>query len=142
MSLEAEPDELKITTVGDEWERCKAWLQAAVERDGGHYDIDDVLKEIATGGATFWPGRQCAAVTQFWQFPKCKALNYWLAGGDMRELVDEMLPFVEQWGRLQGCSKIIISGREGWGRVLKPLGYRMAWVSHSKDLDMHVAGRC
>lgn len=129
-------------TVGDEWERCRDWLQAAVERDGGHYDLDDVLKEVAHGNAHFWPGRNCAGVTQFWMFPKAKALNYWLAGGDLKELVEEMLPCIENWARLQGCNKIIVSGREGWGRVLRPLGYHMAWVSHSKDLDLPEAGRC
>lgn len=137
------PDLLeRPATVRDEWERCKPWLEAALEFDGGHYGIDDVLLEVAQGTAQFWPGRNCAGVTQFWTFPRAKALNYWLAGGDMRELVDDMLPCVEAWALDQGCDKIIISGRTGWARVLKPLGYSTVWVAQAKDLNGLAFGRC
>lgn len=125
-----------------EWERCKPWLAAALEYGADHYSIDDVYAEVLSGDAQFWPGRECAGVTQVWTFPQAKALNYWLAGGDLRELVDEMLPCVERFAAAIGCKKIIVSGRGGWAKVLKPLGYRQVWVAQAKDLEPATEGRC
>lgn len=127
-------------TIVEDWERCKPWLEAALQHDGGHYDIEDVLSEIVSGNAHFWPGKQSAGVTQFWFFPKVKALNYWLAGGDLKELVDDMLPCVEAWAAANGCGKIIISGRRGWAKVLKPLGYETVWVAQAKSLEPEMSG--
>jgi hypothetical protein len=117
-----------------EWERCRPWLEAALEHDGGHYGIDDVWDAILAGRATFWPGKRSAVVSQFWYFPKAKVCNHWLAGGDMDELLNEMQPVIDDWARKAGCAEMTIAGRPGWVRAMKPHGFELIFSVIRKRL--------
>jgi len=106
-----------------EWDRCIRWIEAALEYGGGTHDIEDVRAMCEAGEARFWPGRNCAAVTEIYEFPKAKRLHLWLNGGDMSELVNELRPRVEAWAIEQGCTQSTTAGRPGWDRVMAPFGY-------------------
>lgn len=126
--------EPKPPTIVVEWARCKPWIEAALEHDGGFHNVEDIEGYIASGSAQFWPGARSAVVTQFWNFPRAKALNYWLAGGDMEELLDDMQPVIEAWARDNGCTHIVIAGRKGWERAMKPHGFEALWTALGKRL--------
>jgi GNAT superfamily N-acetyltransferase len=115
------------------WARCIPHLQAALEHAGGTHGIEDVARLVGQGRAQFWPGARCAVVTEFYDYPKLRACNVWLLGGDLTELLD-MLPAIEAWARGQGCARMLGGGpRAGWGRVLAPRGYRPGWTLYCKD---------
>jgi hypothetical protein len=119
-----------------EWERCKPWVQAALERGGDLYAIEDVFQAVCNGDAMLWPGRKSAAVTQFIG-KKNVALNFWLLGGDLNELLDEMRPAIEAWAKAQGCIRVMgVFGtrRRGWTKILPQHGYRPYWQALSKEL--------
>jgi hypothetical protein len=121
-------------TPAQAWARCRPWLAAALERAGGTHAIDDVAALVEQGRAHFWPGRRCAVVTQFYNYPRLKACNYWLLGGELKELL-RMQPVIEAWARGQGCTRMLGGGpRRGWERVLKPLGYKPQWIIYFKEL--------
>lgn len=119
----------------DEWERCAPWLQAALINGGDYYDLSDVEQAVRAGEALFWPGEKSAVVTQVWRFPKATILNFWLAGGDMTEIVDDMRPVIEAYGKVQGCTKTVVVGRLGWVRALKGAGYTPVWTAVAKEID-------
>lgn len=124
------------TLIVTEWQRCRPWIEAALIRGGDTYKIEDVEQILCKGRALFWPGKGCAAVTEFIG-RNDSVLNFWLVGGDLKELVGEMRPFIEQWAKDRGCTKAIgsFSGtRKGWGRVLENLGYSPASTTLVKDL--------
>lgn len=125
----------------DEWERCKDWIDSALDHDGGHYSLDEVLAEILAERAHFWPGTHAAAVTQFWFFPKLKAINVWLAGGSDPHELGRMLPVIEAFGLLHGCTQSLIFGRRGWGKPLKARGYAELFTGFAKTLELPI-GRC
>lgn len=114
-----------------EFERCVQWLVPALE--GGRRTMADVARAIGEGKAQLWPGKACAMVTEVHTFPTGKALQVWLAGGDMAELM-AMQAGVEAWGRLVGCSEVIIEGRKGWERTLKPAGFELFSVCLRKAI--------
>jgi hypothetical protein len=58
----------------------------------------------------------------------------WLAGGERRELEDELLPQAEAWGRACGCRRVLVIGRAGWERALKRKGYAPLARLIAKDL--------
>ena len=118
-----------------EWARCRGWIEAALAHDGGFHAIEDVEAAIADGEAHFWPGARSAIVTQFWLFPKARALNFWLAGGDLDEIVEALRPAIEDWARQRGCDRLVIAGRPGWARALKTFGYSPLWTALGKDLN-------
>jgi hypothetical protein len=121
-------------TPAQAWARCRPYLEAALEHAGGTHAIEDVARLIEQGRAHFWPGRRCAAVTEFYDYPRLKACNFWLVGGDLKELL-RLEPIIAAWARGQGCERMLGGGpRAGWARLLGPRGYRPGWTIYSKDL--------
>lgn len=105
-------------TLDAEWNRCAPWLQAALDHSGNTFGLDDVRALVETEDAQFWPGYNCAIVTQIEVHPLAKVLVFWLAGGDLNELVSELRPRIEAWAAGRGCDTSLIIGRPGWERAL------------------------
>lgn len=117
------------------WQRCREWIAAALEHADGGFGIDDIAEGIAAGRFHFWPGERCAVVTEFWTGPRLKTLNFWLLGGDLKELL-AMRPDIEAWAIAQGCKRALGGGvRPEWGRVLAKAGYTPRWTIFAKELS-------
>lgn len=102
-----------------EWARCAPWLDAALEHGGRTHTLPDVEGLIRRGEAQFWPGARAAGVTVIEQDPQERRLLVWLAGGELQELRDRLLPRAEAWARARGCRRLLLIGRPGWERALK-----------------------
>lgn len=120
----------------DEWQRCRPWIEAALARCGGTHELGDVEAELAGGHAQFWPGARGAAVTRIAEFPRAKLFNIWLAGGELEELL-AMLPTWRRFAAFHGCKAMTITGRDGWRRALKNLG----WEARAVCLSSPIAER-
>lgn len=114
----------------DEFDRCWPWMEEALEsvayRYGNvvwpPYHKEHIWQRIENKRAVFWPGRDCAILTEIVNYPTgLKDHNTWLAGGKLTEIRD-MIPGIEEWGRANGCHRQVGSGRRGWVRVFD--GYR------------------
>ena len=125
------PEELDWTSPPG-WNRLKHLIIPALEAEGGLYTIDDVLDSIKEGRVTFWPGDRSAVVTQLIEHPRHVQLEYWLAGGDLKEL-KQMAVFIEAWARQRGITHAKITGRR-WARALGDGWKEVATVS-VKRLD-------
>lgn len=116
------------------FERLKPQIAAALEYAGGTHTLDDVRDFLAAGRVQIWPGVDSVVITEFVEFPQMRTLNYWLAGGDMAELVD-MENCIAPWAKAHGCTRITLHGRKGWERTfLAGRGYSPKWVTFSKDI--------
>jgi hypothetical protein len=122
-------------TFEQEWARCRPWIEAANAYGLGTHAIDDVRDAILAGEAHFWPGENCAVVTEFDCFPRLKSLHFWLCGGDLTELVEILRPRIEDWAKAEGCTRFTTCGRAGWQRVMARHGYSPTWHVCSKDAD-------
>lgn len=114
-----------------QWERCKSLVEKAVEYQDS-YTIDDVEDKIRNGIALLWPGKETAIVTEFVVFPKKKVLHILCIAGKYEE-VEEMLKSIESHAREIGIDKITGSGRKGWLRKIKHLGFKQEYMI-SKEL--------
>lgn len=121
-----------------EWQRCRAWIEAALKRTG-FYDIEDIEKAVASGEMIFWPGEHGAAVTEFVTYPNGKALNVFAGGGDtnesLQEFVDRFEPCFVTWAKASDCRWVIGYGRKGWEKVLKASGYDLLWCVMKKNIQ-------
>jgi hypothetical protein len=115
----------------EHFDRCAPWLQDALDRDIGTFDLEDVWQYVATGKAQLWPLKQSVIVTCLEYFPKKTVLRYWLCGGEKNECI-ESTKSIEKWAREAGATQCIIGGRRGWLRALK--GYEEKFVVMTKDL--------
>jgi hypothetical protein len=107
---------------GSPWDRVRAWLLPALRpQDGSEAEL---VEEVVTGRAQLWIGERSAMVTQCIPEPAGLCIHAWLAGGDLDE-IKAMTSGIEAWARAAGCDYATITGRTGWLRALRPLGYRL-----------------
>lgn len=117
-----------------EWARCARWIEAALEMAHGTHDLADVKARVEAGDARFWAGRNAAMVTTQQDYPKLKSFTFWLAGGDLDELRDELRPMAEAHYRARGCTYATIYGRRGWVKALANEGYHEIHTTVAKEL--------
>lgn len=112
------------------------WLTDALKHDPGQRSLADVTARIAAGDAQLWTGKRCAVVTEWIIYPNRKAVNVWLMGGDIKELLGPMLERIEAWATEQGASEIFggASWRPGWLKTLRKAGFEPQWIMVSKEL--------
>ena len=115
-----------------EFERCKPWIQDALDRSMGEYAIEHVWECLESEKAQIWPTPNSCMVTLVETYPTglC-VLKGWLSGGDLNE-IKMCEPAIRAWAEKAGCNKIIIGGRRGWLRAFD--GYREQYTIIAKDL--------
>lgn len=116
-----------------EFERCKPWLEAALAEGYATRDISDVERALRHGLMQFWPGAQCAMVTELVDHPRKRVLCIYLAGGNLEEL-KAMYPSVEAFAREMNADAVVVNGRPGWKKVFAPHGVRAGVVQFVKEL--------
>ena len=108
---------------------------AALSYAGGTHRIQDIQEACLVGMARLWLGDKCAAVTEIITYPRRKSVRIWLAGGDLGELTDEILPQIEEYAAAQGADRVEIAGRRGWQRHLAAKDYHPAAVVVTKEIQ-------
>jgi hypothetical protein len=109
-------------------------LDAALAHAGRTHALEDVRGLVARGAAQFWSAPNSAVVTLVEDDPNERRLLVWLASGDLEELTVEVLPQVEAFGRSRDCRRLMVIGRAGWERALKPMGFAPLARVIAKDL--------
>ena len=94
-----------------------SWIQSALDHGGNRYSLEDVIAEIEAGEAHLWRFDKSAVVTRFLDEPAGRTLFYWLAGGDLNQII-QMEPHMTAWGQSHGCTRKMLVGRAGWQRAL------------------------
>lgn len=114
-----------------DWQQAEPHIIAALHHAGDTHEPADVVEMIMEGRAALWVGDRCAVVTQEIDLPRETQLHFWLAGGDLDEVV-EIVSDVEAAAREGGITRISIIGRRGWRAKLD--GYREAGVIMTKEI--------
>jgi hypothetical protein len=100
------------------WHRCKPYIQDALDAAGNLFILSDVWALVESGKAQFWPGFECAVVTEVNDYPQKRVLNVWLGGGKLEEILT-MEPHIRQFAKNSACELILIQGRPGWRKIFK-----------------------
>lgn len=117
-----------------EWLRCRSWIEGALAFTGGTHTIEDIEDGIASGTYQFFCSPNSAVVTEIIVYPRAKLLNYFLIGGDLEELVEQIEPHVTVWAKSRGCSRVVGIGRKGFERAFRGSGFKPCWTAISKDI--------
>lgn len=117
----------------NELTRCRAWIEAALKYTDGTHSFDDIAAGCFVGRFTLLPKQNSCAVLEIQAFPQKRALNVFLVGGDLQEII-AAIGETEEMAREAGASEITMTGRFGWERVLAPRGWDRAHVTMKKVL--------
>ena len=123
-----------IRAFKDEIERCKPWIEDALDNSAPSHYFEDIRVMLLNGDATLWSTQNGCVVTCFTTFPAGKMLQMWLMGGDFEEVYNERNASIEAFARENGCTTLFINGRKGWERRMKDRGYDFASVVLTKEL--------
>ena len=117
----------------NELERCRPWIEAALQYSGGTHSFEDVAKGILEGNMQLWPSPRGCIVTEIVIYPRKKVLNVFLGGGELDQLLD-MHNDVTDWAKSYGCEALTITGRFGWKKPLKAHGWKPLHASFQKEI--------
>jgi len=81
-------------------------------------------------------GLHACAVTEIGVFPRMKAVNINLIGGEgVERWLPELLSTIDEYARGQGCSRVMCSyARRGWIKLAAPMGWTPRAAVIAKDL--------
>lgn len=109
--------------------------EIAKAADPNFYRIEDIEGSLLRGECDFWEGPDWAVITEVVQYKAGeRVLQFLWAAGDLEALIAKALPQVEAWARGQGCTSILIEGRKGWEKALRPQGFAPWSVTLRKGL--------
>lgn len=121
------------SSFNEAWKQARPHLLEALALTDGLYDETYALSQVFRGKAQLWLGEKSAAITEICVYPTgVRTLFWFLVGGDLDEVVNDMEPHVNAWAASNyGVRRAEFSGRRGW---LRAAGYRERWTSGTKDL--------
>ena len=108
-------------------------IEMALARAGGTHTYEDVLQSISVGEMFFWPASKSCLVTEIVQYPRLRALHVFLAAGDLDEIKGMESSLIDFATSLK-CSALSMSGRKGWTRALKEIGWEESHITLVKKL--------
>ena len=101
----------------------KKRLDRALGVAGNTHSPADVAEAVAEGRMQSWTRGDSLVVTEVLEYPRTKALNVFLAVGNLEEVLD-LIPDMAAFGREHGCTRMRMQGRKGWARVLPRIGWK------------------
>ena len=99
-------------------DRCRKWIIDALRYAHNSHTYEQVIEIVKRGDAQLWALRDSAIVTEIIDYPQRRTLRFWLAGGNMKTLL-EVEPKIRKWSILYRCEAVEIIGRKGWEKVMK-----------------------
>lgn len=114
------------------WTRVREFLAAAVERNSGEMDLDDVLAWIVDGRLHlfgFFAHEQVfgAGTVQIVEHPQKRVAMVVHLGGDLA-VVEQVMPQFDEWAREHQIDSIMLWGRKGWEKVLADKGFKYRYT--------------
>lgn len=124
----------QLALVNEQLERCKPWIEAALEYSGGTHNYDDIADSVRCAKMQLWPATKSCLVTEITQYPRKKVLHIFLAGGDLSE-IKSMQDDVIRWAKRLDCEALTMTGRIGWSKALKDIGWETRLVLMEKVIE-------
>ena len=116
-------------------------IQRAVDDADGRWSSEQLLADVADGRVLVWiVSRETNIVGVFTTRVMTSQITWVLiedcAGDDLASWITPALNAVEQWARALGATQIVVEGRRGWERTLRPFGYESKRIQAVKRLEV------
>jgi len=115
-------------TLFDELAHCRGWIEAALKHTHGTHTFDDIVAGCYTGRFRLWSRKWACVVTEIHDYPQKRAVNIFLAGGDL-DVIRDGMPDVAEYAKAIGATELTMTGRSGWLRALASQGWAKSHVA-------------
>lgn len=109
----------------------KMWIESALKESG--WTFDQIMDGVQSGDFFLFENKGGCLVCEIISSPRHKVFHCFAAGGDLESLRPLILE-AEAYGRLVGCDAAGGTGRTGWVRALRNMGYTAAVPAVEKEL--------
>ena len=124
---------MKDFILSDDLERCKPWIEDALEYCNGTHEFNDIVLGIAESRMQLWAAPRGCIVTEIVVYPRKKVLNLFLAGGELEQLKD-MNTDITNWAISHGCTGGTLTCRLGWKKARAPLGWKLINAQYALEV--------
>ena len=126
---------LQSSQIEQRWHEIEPFLKRILLKVDFYYTVEYIKESLLRAEMQLWTsldGTQIKSIciTQIQIHPKYKFLRIVLQAGQLASVGH--LKQIEQWGKSQGCTKVKLTGRRGWKRVLP--GYKETLIKLEKEL--------
>lgn len=117
------------------WDLVAPYLASAFAHSRGDITFDDLFPLITEGDYTLWVvGDNGALVGAFLaadvRTPRMRIMEVYIGGAEKSlGIWAETFEFLKGWCAHAGYDRLVVSGRKGWSRALKPLGFTLDHVT-------------
>ncbi len=124
----------------EHWPVVRPWIETACTKGDGWWTIDALEDLISDGRAVVWVLASngvpiAGVVTTICDWDGRKVAEIIITGGEgILEHAPEHFGQIDIWAKAHGASEIVMRGRRGWARALKPHGYEEIAVTMRKAL--------
>jgi len=118
-------------------------IDKALKYSGGHYNLDDVRKDLHEGKSQLWilwnkdkqEQYQGCIVSKIIERPNTRSLNLFIVTGKDRKQWQDKIKVVEDWAKIEGCTHLETYARPGWSRILKKHNYKITHYLLERKLE-------
>lgn len=115
-----------------EYARFRELFITAMDPD--MHSIEVLDEQIKEDSVQFFSSSNAAIVTHVENYLKARIIIGLWAVGNLDEIVGDLIPEAEEWGRSVGCTRAMIESRGGWLRALRNSGYGKFSTTVVKEL--------
>jgi len=131
---------LHIEAIDSVWDEASPLLQKAIDHSFGEVSIQDVYKNLTEGQSKLIIITDerliAAAVIEPVDYPQIRTARISFLGGErMGDWIPAIIEFITIWSEESGMDGIEVIGREGWVKMLKPLGFKKAYTHIIKEIQ-------
>ena len=120
----------------EQWDEYCKWrgaFEGAI--DARYYPMGWLDRRLLGGDAFFLCLGNSATAFEIKDYPTgARDIHALVAAGQISDIVEKLIPALEQRGRTLGCTGFLIESRPGWSKTLKPHGFEPFQLSVRKDL--------
>jgi hypothetical protein len=103
--------------------------------DERYYPLEWLDSRVLDGSTQFRRSDNAAVIFEQREYPGgVSDVHGLVAAGDLAEIVTELIPLAERWGRNRGCLAAVIESRPGWAKALSAFGYETHQLAIRKEL--------
>ncbi len=119
-----------------EWALYVDWRDAfAGVMNPAYYSIDWLDARLLAGEVRLWGNDRAAIIAEIKTYPTgAKDVCGVVAAGNLQEIIVNLIPQAEEWGRSERCIGAMIISRPEWGTALASHGYAPHQFTIYKEL--------
>lgn len=123
----------------DAWPLVENWIANACRSSRGRFEAEDVFADLYAKRKQLWVAArdgviEACMVTEIANYPRARVCVINICVGHDRAHWKRLLPEVEEWARMQRCTKIESVARKGWARALEKDDWEMSHIFIEKEL--------